>query len=335
MNTPVYLFTGPELGQRNDEIEATKEKLKKKFGDVEEYLFYASETPAVEYLSILQNESLFSSCTCVVVKNADSIKKEEAQLITNWISSLTSETNVLILVSDSISIDSKIEKAVPPAQKKIFWELKEESKFSWVQNFFSKNGYTIVPDAVSIILEMIENNTQALRQECSRFFVCFPKDHVITEEDVESVLINNREENVFTLFDAMCKPNQSPQERFSHSLEVLQKVLLSKENSSVMLIAGLTSCFRKVCLWIKLQNSGKNDDFNLKINGFTSKKQKTQYASAAKIWKIGEATAILAVLSQTDMEIRSGGSLLETTYLQKLIYEIVIKKGAMSAVYSA
>lgn len=333
MTAPLYLFTGPEFGQRNEEVETVKNNLKKKFGDVEEYLFYATETPAAEYLAIIQNESLFSSCTCVVVKNADSIKKEEIQMISDWASSITSDSNVLILVADSISVDAKLEKLVPPAQKKIFWELKEESKVSWVQNFFSKNGYSITIDAINLILEMVENNTQALKQECLRFFVCFPKEHQITEDDVDSVLINNREENVFTLFDAMAKPMQQPQERFEHSLSVLQKVLLSKENSPVMIIAGLTSCFRKLSLWIKLQNSGKSDDFNLKINGFTSKKQKAQYSAASKIWTSGQVTAILAILSQTDIEIRSGGSLLENTYLQKLLYEIIIKKGATCASY--
>ena len=53
-----------------------------------------------------------------------------------------------------------------------------------------------------------------------------------------------------------------------------------------------------------------------------------QYKNAAKIWTIGQATAILAILASTDMEIRSGGSLMEDILLEKMLYEIVIKKGA-------
>ena len=109
MSAPVYLFTGPEAGKRNDAVQAVKDSLKKKYGQIEEYLFYASESEAAEYMAVLQNESLFASASCVVVKNADFIKKkDEIEMITDWISSVKSDSSVLVLVSDEISVDSKI-----------------------------------------------------------------------------------------------------------------------------------------------------------------------------------------------------------------------------------
>ena len=33
MSIPVYLYTGPEFGERNDAVKALKADLKKKFGD--------------------------------------------------------------------------------------------------------------------------------------------------------------------------------------------------------------------------------------------------------------------------------------------------------------
>ena len=84
-----------------------------------------------------------------------------------------------------------------------------------------------------------------------------------------------------------------------------------------MIIAGLASCFRKLILYCKKGDSA--------IFGKTMQKQ---YAKAAQIWSVGQATAILADLASTDMEIRSGGSMMEDVLLQKLLYEIVIKKGA-------
>ena len=73
--------------------------------------------------------------------------------------------------------------------------------------------------------------------------------------------------------------------------------------------------------------------YNLKINGFSSKKMKTQYNRASKVWTVGQVVAILSLLSSADMSIRSSGTLLEDTLLQKLLYEIIIKKGGTSAVY--
>lgn len=334
MTAPVFLFTGPEAGERNETLKTTINSLKKKFGDTEEYHFYASETPVQEFMTVLQNESLFAGSTCVVVKNAEVIKKkEDIEMISSWISSCTCETSVLILTSDSISVDTKLEKLIPPSNKKVFWEMFENRKVPWIVSFFRKNGYNITDDAAELILEMIENNTETLKNECSRFFILFPKEHAIVPEDVESVLTHTREENAFSLFDAMSASPSPANIRFEKSLEILQKIRLSKDNSSVLILAGLTSCFRKVVLWHKLKNEGKNDDFNLKINGFSGKTIKAQYERASKIWTSGQSTAILADLATTDMQIRSGGTLMEDVLLQKLLYEIIIKKGATCASY--
>lgn len=333
MTPPVYLFTGPEFGERNDAIENLKNSVSKKFGSVDNYLFYASETPVNEFMSVLQNESLFSEATFITVKNAETIKKkDEIEIILNWIKNVKSENAVLVLVSDEISVDSKIEKAVPSSNQKKFWEMYEDKKLPWLQNYFSKNGYTLTEDAGNLILSLIENNTQSLKAECSKFFICFPKGTKITEETVDKILTHTREENAFSLFDAMSNSQKTSQERFQNSLEILQKIRLSKENSSVMIIAGLSSCFRKLSLWHRLRLEGKNDDFNLKINGFSSAKIKKQYLSAAKNWTSGETSAILSILAETDMNIRSGGTLLENTLLEKALYEIIIKKGSSSAV---
>ena len=78
----------------------------------------------------------------------------------------------------------------------------ENRKPQWVENFFRKNGFSISPDAVEQILEMVENNTESLKSECSRFFFCFEKGTTITSDDVEKILSHNREENAFTLFDS-------------------------------------------------------------------------------------------------------------------------------------
>lgn len=334
MDAPVYLYTGPELGEKKDAIEKIKKSLRKEFGDLEEYNFYASETSVSEFMAVLQNESLFSNATCVVVKNAEVIKKkEDIEVIVKWISSIQSQSSVLIFVSDSVSIESKIEKAIPSQNKKIFWEMFEDRKLSWVFDFFKKKGYSVTEDAANAILELVENNTEALRNECSRFFVCFPSAKEITESDVDAILVHNREESAFSLFDSISNPSISESERLEKGLEILQRIRLSKDNSSVMLIAGLTSCFRKLSLWHKLSSTGMTDDFNLKINGFSSKKMKNQYSKASRIWTVGQVVAILSLLSSTDMNIRSSGTFLEDTMLQKLLYEIIIKKGGTSSVY--
>lgn len=336
MTPPLYLYTGTEFGRRDDAVTAVKNSLSKKLGEVDFHLFYLIETPFSEVMTLLQSGTLFSSGVCVVCKNAELLKKkEELEMISSWLSNNPDETSTLILVSDENKIDAKLEKLVPPANRKKFWEMKGEELVSWLADYFKKNDYSIDFDAIGLMVEMTDGNTQALRNEAERFFACFPKKHNITCEDIEAVLVNNREESPFSLFNYMCDTSVSPEKRFENAIGSLQKIRLADEKSAGI-IALLSSCFRKLIIWHKLCDGGyEPDDFTLKTNGFAGQLMRQQYRRAAKIWTTGQTTAILADLASTDMEIRSSGALLEDILLQKLLYEIVIKKGASLSEYES
>ena len=334
MSSSIYLFTGPETGNRNEQVEAVKNSLSKKFGEVDNYLLYASDSKIEDIIAKLQTESLFVPATCIVLREAELLKKkDEIEVIASWLKT-AKETAVLILVSDEISVDSKLDKLVPKENKQIFWAMDESRLNSWLQSYFRKNGYSIERDAVDSMLELTENNTEALRSECNRFFLCFPKEHEISVSDVEQILAHNREESAFTLFDSMANPNESASHRLEDALSILQKILLTKNNSPVMILAGLSSCFRRLELWHSIHAGGAYlDDFALKTKGFTSKTSRTQYARASRVWSFGQCAAILALIASADSEIRSTGMTLQDTQLSMLLYEIIMKNGGRSAKY--
>ena len=60
---------------------------------------------------------------------------------------------------------------------------------------------------------------------------------------------------------------------------------------------------------------------------------RTQYSNAAKLWTIGQTMAIISMLSSTVMNIRSSGTATEESYLEMLIYSIIVKKGASIQTY--
>lgn len=332
MSAPIYLYTGPEFGERKEQIEFIRQAQRKRFGDVDEYLLYASDSKIEDVVAKLQTESLFVPATCIVLRQAELIKKkEDISLLASWLKSISAkpkesqDSSILILVSDEISVDAKLSKLVPKENQKIFWELSGARLEDWLRNYFRKNGYAIEQSALEEILELVEGNTEALKSECSRFFVVFEKGRTITEDDVDKLLAHNREENAFTLFNALCDNSETAAKRLENSLGILEKILLSKANNSVMLLAGLISCFRKLQLWHLIHIGNYNPD--LRSSGFTSKKQISQYSRAAQIWTFGQTSAITALISKTDMEIRSGGLSLQKTQLSLLLYEIVMKNG--------
>lgn len=331
MEAPIYLFTGPEFGKRNDAVDSVKKSLVKKVGEIDEHLFYLCETPFSQVMTILQSGTLFSNGVFVVCKNAELLKKkDELQMISDWLETADGSA-VLVLVSDEISVDSKLEKIVPDTKqnRQKFWEMFENEKLPWIINHFSKNGYLITKDAAQLVLDLVENNTEALKRECSRFFVCFEKSHEITEDDVDSILTHSREESVFTLFNQMCNTNHPVEKRFENSIEILQSIKANDDNFAMSFAAGLASCFRKLVIWHKLhQNSDYVDKTELKIHGLSGATIQKQYAKAAKVWTLGQAAAILANISTILTDLRTGSSSAENVMFDILIYQIVMKKGA-------
>ena len=322
----LYSFTGPETGEKEDAINALKAKHQKKYGEIENYVFYSSETPFSEVISLLLNGSLFSPARFVVFNNAEILKKkEEVELLSQW-AKTQDESSVLILCSDENSIDKKIENIVPKENRKVFWEMFQDKKEQWLRSYFVRFGYKIENEAIDAILELVENNTAELKKECSRFFACFQKGHLISVEDVDQILSHNREESPFTLFDAL-STNAAPSTRLENALEILQKISLSKDSNAVALIAGLTFCFRRLLVWQKLKENGTVSQFDLKTKGFASKKAQEQYNRASRIWNIDDTKRILALLATCDIALRSGGAALEETHLQMLLYSIVNKRG--------
>lgn len=336
---PFYLFTGPEFGEKNDALQNLRTKNEKKFGQLDFHTFYANETKLGDIMAILTNGSLFSDARFVVVKNSEVIKKkDELQLISDWVNASIQqqiEDSILVLISDENSVDKKLENLVPKENKKMFWEMFEDRKIPWLKNFFSKNGYKIEEDACETILNLIENNTEALRTECSRFFLCFDNTHLITSDDVDKILAHNREESSFTLFDAMADSDLSTSKRLEKSLEILQKIRQSKDSSYVPLIAGLLYCFRQLKLWISLHEKNYPTDFDLKINGFSSKKVQSRNRKAATLWNLHQTQSCISLLSATDMQLRSSGTILEETIIQTMIYEIITKKGSKITEYQS
>jgi len=331
MASPIYLFTGPEIGERNIAVAKIKESLTKQYGTLDLHNIYAGLTPVSQMLSILQTGSLFNNAICVTLNNAHEItKKDEIEKIANWAKSSMSFPAFLILVSDEISINKSLENIVPKAQKQIFWELFENKKREWISRFFAKEKMRITEDAINSILEMVENNTEMLKTACSHLVLFFDEGKTIEEEDIETLLSHTKEETPFSLFDAITHLN------LSQSLTIAEKLMQIKNTSPIQIIAGLTFCFRRLLDWHSIikANNGFNE-MAVKTKGFTSKTAIEQYKRAGKNFSMKDTERILSLLNDIDFEMRLTGSNFQNLLLEHLIYLIIAKRGKMVSRYAS
>jgi DNA polymerase-3 subunit delta len=335
-----FLFLGPELGEKDDAVREIRRQLcsRGSLGGaggnvvVEESSFYAGETPINTISAILRNGSLFSDTRLFLIKHVELIdarKKDEVELLVSYIKSPQSGT-VVILLSDETKIAKIIEDAIPAKNKRIFWELFENRKHDWVRDFFRREGCRVTDGGVAAVLELVENNTEALKRECGRLVQFLGKEKAIGEKEVEEWLSHTREESSFTLFTRIAAGD------LSKSLESLHALLGAKE-SFAGILGGLCWCFRRLRDYQALLESGRintgqagygqgynqGNDFEFKKIGLGSVKVRGDYIEADRRYGQGAAGRFLALAAEYDVRLRAGGTALEALLLEMFLCKIV------------
>ena len=313
-----HIFLGPEIGKKQDAIDDIRKKLSKN-GTHEEFVFYAGETAAVDIANVVQNHSLFSQARLFIVKNADQIKKkDDTVLIASCMEELESDC-AMILVSDDFKLAAGIDNSCPKENRRVFYEMFENQKTEWVQSFFKREGRNISDDGIELILEMVENNTDALRRECSRLMLFLPKDSTVEAQDVEKWLSHNREESAFSLFSRIAAGDSS------RAIESLHTLLAAKESPQGIL-AGLTWCFKKLRDYLALVKTGNADNsFELKKIGLSSPKVKSDYMSAGRRYSAAAVDACIAATAEYDVLLRLSGSALESVLMDTYVLKVMGK----------
>jgi DNA polymerase-3 subunit delta len=308
-----YLFLGPEIGEKQDAVNEIRRSLGGA-SSFEETSFYAGETPVTDMVAALRNGSLFADARLFLIKNADALKKKnEVELLASYMESPPDDT-ILILISEAIGLEQGLEKAAGSQNKRIFWELFENRKTGWVSNFFRSRGYRITGEGITTILELVENNTDALRQECSRLMLFLGKDKAVDEEDVEKWLAHTREESPRTLFTRIAAGD------LPKSIEILHTLLAARE-SPQSILGGLAWSFRTLRDYFTATASGNAGEEEFRKIGLASKTRRKDFSEAAG--RYASADGPLSLIAEFDLLIRSTGSALEGTLMDLLVCKLV------------
>jgi DNA polymerase-3 subunit delta len=310
-----YIFLGPEIGKKQDEIGQIRKKLSES-GVYEETVFYAGETPITNIVNTIQNHSLFAQSRLFIIKNAEQIKKkDEINATASCMKELEPGTDAMILVSDEFRLSAGLDNACPKENRKVFYEMFEREKSAWVRSFFQRAGHGIDPSGIDAILELVENNTDAMQRECSRLLFFLPKDRPAGAQDVERWLSHSREESAFTLFSRIAAGDGSK------AIESLHTLLAAKE-SPIGILAGLAWSFRKLRDYLALSENGEPDNFELKKIGLSAI-TKNNYAAASRRYNIRDVENCLATTAEYDILTRASGPALEGTLMDVYLLKIM------------
>ncbi|MDR0719660.1 MAG: DNA polymerase III subunit delta [Treponema sp.] len=320
MVNPCSIFLGPEIGEKQEAVEEIRKQLTAKHGDFERIVFYAGETPVSRIMDVLRNGSLFVETRLIIIKNAEAFKaesakkKEDLDALAGFMSNPQKGT-YLILLSDEIRIAEKLDRAVPKEAKKIFWEMFENRKRDWIVSFFRREGFRISAEGIQTILELVENNTGALKQECSRLTLFLDKNRELGSEEIEKWLSHSREESVFTLFSRIAAGD------LSRSLESIRSLLASKENPR-SLLAGMAGRFRTLRSYLLLTEAGVTSEEEFRNIGLKSQLAKKDFQEAGRRYTSGAVDTCLSLTAGYDSLILQNPSFPDHILLDEYIYKI-------------
>lgn len=332
MALPVYMLLGPEKGRKQEFLD----KLRASLPDSTLSKFYAFDDYEEELFAQLMNSDLFCPHRLVILDAADEIKtKEKARPLAEYIKS-PSENVTLVFISDEHYINSELMGVMDNPKESIlkFYELFENQKEQWLQDFFRKNGLGIESGAISAILEKVDNNISEFTNVCSQVVVYVktrPEKRIVTYDDIEEFLTHTRQETEFTLFSHIAAG------RTESALECLQTLINTSDSYQIsgVLASRLANYFRRLHSMEMLVRSGMSEDDALK-NRFieteravTMPRDKAVYKAAMHRYSLKDVRRILVMLAQYDITVKEMGTLMQQTVLERCIVRIIRDKGSV------
>jgi DNA polymerase-3 subunit delta len=320
----LYLLLGPEEGEKDSFVERLIRRISKTIGQAPEiHRFYSFDSEVPDVLAALRNGALFSPYRVALLRNVELLtKKNDLDQLSQYAAKPAPQSTLVMLSEEIGRFDKRLEKLVPKENKVIFWELFENQKMGWILNFFKKRNIRINPQAATFLLEMVENNTKELKDICEKLSIFFGEGSEIGYADVEKILYHSKEENVFSLFDKIAVRD------LDASLEVLSKLLLSREADAVGLLAGVLLQVRRLKNLKTLLEKRFSYPEAFSQAKMASKRMQKVYARAAQRYSLQELQSIIQLIARFDYRVRSLGSVLHGNLLQLFLYYLIEKGGS-------
>lgn len=331
----IKLFLGPETGTKENVIKKELSSLRDKYGeDIEFKKYYSFELDEDEMYVELNNPGLFTPHSLIVLYAVDQLNPSQVESLLSYIKS-PSDSSTLILESELFSLKGssyKIASAVSKQNKISFYPLSENELTNYVIRFFRDNGLQITKEAITLLLELVDNNTLELKIICNQlaFFFNVAKDQskIIDEIAIHKYVHHSKNESSFTLLEMILSGKLEESIKIAH-------VLLERDPTFVFtLTGGVLWGFRRLLSVQENINNGHSNYQamqNATVSGSKSpvyrRDEVAVYSKAISLYNIEACRKIISLLIDSDVDIRiNTGDLLQLE-IEQLLYNIIVKKG--------
>ena len=300
MNT--YLIYGLENYLIDEKIKEIKDKTKVEEDNI---ITYDLSNDSIESVLVeASTVSMFSDKKLIICDNAffltanKSLSEEELDDLTKYLENSFEDVYLIFIVRDE-KVDSrkKITKLITKVSKVFDCNKIESYKLSnYISDYIRDKGYSISSSTVELIISKVGYELSNIIKELDKMFIYKGEDKKITKEDVEDVITNNLEKNIFELTNAIVN-------REKDKINTIYNQLIKSGEDPIKLIVTLSNQFRLI-IQVKLMRSGGYSEKEIVT---TLKEHPYRINLAMKsTYNIEDIKNILLKLSNLDYEIVTG-----------------------------
>ncbi len=227
----VYLVLGEETKDAEDKIKSIQETLSLPKADVR---FGFDADDVARTVSDIETPSIFGDKLFLVMENAEQLTEKSSALIAKSLKANRFD-GVIVFRSDKNKLSSHLENIVPKDNRFVFYLMFENRKPQYVRSVFRYLGYSADADAISALLELVDNDKGSIERSCKRVAdsvsLLSADRKNISQSDVLDCLDFDRDEDSIELFSHIAgrrlKPSIASAEKAARSSKSISPVVLS------------------------------------------------------------------------------------------------------------
>ena len=263
----------------------------------------AKEKDFKDFYSNLKINSMFAEKKLIILKNVFSDAKFQEDFLGN-INNLEDIKDIIVIYEDSSPDErTKFFKALQKCAKcQEFNCLQPAMLKKWVTQEFEKNKTKINPDALDLIVSFVKNDLWAMANEINKLsnyrMGGHPTAGPVKKEDVELLVKNNIENDIFKTIDALASKDKK------QALYLLHKHL-ENGDAPLYLLSMISYQFRNLLIIKELQDTQKPYNFIIKKSGLHPFVVQKSYYLCSQ-FSMSELKKIYQKIFQVDADIKTG-----------------------------
>ena len=295
---PVYLIIGEDELKRDHLLERMRVRIAEMGdADLNTDTFDATQALGNEIVTTCNTLPFLGDVRCVIVKNIDALKKADADMVAEYLSS-PCETTVLVMVGVKLAKNTKLYKAVAKVSKTSILECVPKKRFELpkhIRDMAATHGVTISASAAELLVEMVGENTVHLDAELKKLAIAHQGKNPINEAEVRAIVSETAEVKPWDIANAYANRD------LKTCIELIGRM---ESDSPYRIIGGCVDKIRELLIYHALQKRGQASSFAsyLKVPAWRVK----NHPQWARKWKPCELRHALSTSRDAERAMKTG-----------------------------